>query len=121
MRSSVHVDISSIDRAVQHGPLRICFEPRGIGGEINHLAVRRHGMRIRQEPWRRVLLCSSDPLISDFPSLRLGFQFPIGLDQDDSATTCQEIFEPPAKLRTVEKLFTLHCPIVGGVAAYKER
>src|SRR5581483_9130192 len=57
---------------VQRGPVRICLEPGGIGGEVYPLAARRDCARIGRQPTWSGLVWSLVPLVFDLPSLRLG-------------------------------------------------
>jgi len=104
-----------------HGPLCVGLERRAIGGEIHHLAVRRHRTKIGRDPGWSVLLRNSLPLGPDFPALRLGFQFPTRLDQNYAATSRKKIFQPPTKLLSGLKRSIVRCPTLRRVAPDKKR
>src|SRR5947208_3466815 len=78
-------------------PGRVCLQPRSIAAEIHFLDALRHYARIGWDPSRRGLMWSLVPLNSDFPPLRLGFQF-LGSDQYNTSAARKETFQLCAKL-----------------------
>src|SRR5215471_19940210 len=96
---------------VQHSPLRVSLEPGDIAGEIYLLAARRDRSRVGSEPSWSGLMWSVVPLVFDFPTLRLGVQFPCGSDEHGASAPRKKRCHPFAELLTGRQISVFHSPI----------